>query len=73
MDAIEELKRAMVATPVLRLPNFDLDFVIETDASNVGVGAILMQERHPISYFSKNLGPKLRVSSTYHRESAREW
>ncbi|KAH9649714.1 hypothetical protein KPL70_026087 [Citrus sinensis] len=67
-DAFEALKRAMVEAPVLRLPDFDSDFILETDASNVGIGAVLMQSGHPISYFSKKLGPRLRASSTYIKE-----
>lgn len=58
----------MVIAPVLRLLNFTLDFIIETNASNVGVGAVLMQEAHLIAFFSKKLGPKLRSASTYIKE-----
>ncbi|RVX04915.1 Retrovirus-related Pol polyprotein from transposon 297 [Vitis vinifera] len=50
------------------LPDFNETFVIETDASNVGIGAVLMQAGHPISYFSKKLGPHLQASSTYLKE-----
>ena len=56
-EAFEALKRAMVKAPVLQLPDFDSDFILETDTSNVGIGAMLMQSGHPISYFSKKLGP----------------
>ena len=66
--AFDALKSAMVAAPVLRLPDFNETFVIETDASNVGIGAVLMQAGHPISYFSKKLGPRLQASSTYLKE-----
>lgn len=62
------LKAAMSSAPVLRLPNFEIPFVIETDTSDFGVGAVLLQEHHPIAYFSKKLGPKRRLSSTYHKE-----
>ena len=68
MDAFAALKQAMVQAPVLKLPDFTSDFVIETDASNVGIGAVLTQQGHPIAYFSKKLGPKLRASSTYIKE-----
>ncbi|RVX18944.1 Retrovirus-related Pol polyprotein from transposon 297 [Vitis vinifera] len=54
--AFDALKSAMVAAPVLRLPDFNETFVIETDASNVGIGAFSWQVGHPISYFSKKLG-----------------
>ena len=55
----------MSATPILRLPDFQLDFVIETDASTVGIGAVLMQADHPIAYFSRKSGPHMLVASTY--------
>ena len=62
------LKAAMTSAPVLRLPDFSKLFYIETDASDFGVGAVLLQEGHPLAYFSKKLGPRRRVSSTYHKE-----
>ena len=53
---------------VLRLPDFQLDFVIETDASNVGIGAVPMQADHHIAYFSQKLSPHMLVASTYIKE-----
>ena len=58
----------MATTPVLALPNFSLPFVLKTDASLNGVGAVLMQQGRPLSYFSKAMGPKFRVLSTYEKE-----
>ena len=50
-----ELKAAMMITPVLALPDFDKTFVIEVDASRVRIGAVLMQDGHPLTYASKTL------------------
>ncbi|CAH9085924.1 unnamed protein product [Cuscuta europaea] len=67
-QAFEALKRAMTSTPVLALPDFTSEFVIETDASGMGVGAVLSQKGHPIAFMSKALGPENQVWSTYAKE-----
>lgn len=40
--SFQDLKTVMTTTPVLRLPDFDRPFCIETDASDVGIGAVLL-------------------------------
>lgn len=62
------LKKAITEAPVLRLPNFELPFTIETDVSGKAIGVILAQEGHPISYFSKKLPTRYQVASAYSRE-----
>jgi hypothetical protein len=56
--AFEQLKLAMVNTPVLALPNFNKLFAIETDACDTGIGA----------FFSKALGVRNQQLSTYEKE-----
>lgn len=55
-------------TPVLALPDFSRPFSIETDACDTGVGAVLVQDGHPIAYLSKALGVKNQRLSIYEKE-----
>ncbi|XP_021848493.1 uncharacterized protein [Spinacia oleracea] len=66
--AFEHLKVALVTTPVLDVPNFDKQFVVETDASKKGIGAVLMQKGHPLAFISRSLGPKWQQLSVYEKE-----
>lgn len=47
--AFEQLKVAMSTTPVLALPNFYLEFVIETDDCGLGIWTVLMHVEHPLT------------------------
>jgi hypothetical protein len=67
-QSFDSVKQALVQAPVLALPNFNLQFVVETDASEKGIGAVLMQQGHPIAYISKALGMKAQGMSTYEKE-----
>lgn len=58
----------MVSAPVLAVPDFSKTFVLETDACKVGVGAVLMQQGHPLAYLSKALCHKNQALSTYEME-----
>ena len=66
--AFVALKNAMATVPILALPNFDRPFVINTNASGYGVGAILMQDGRPIALFSQDLSQRARLRSVYERE-----
>lgn len=66
--AFEKLKQALASIPVLALPNFTKQFVVETDFSGIGIGAVLSQEGHPIDYLSKALSGRNLALSTYDKD-----
>lgn len=59
--AFYRLKKALNTGTVLRLPDVERDFVLRTDASDNGLGAVLLQEHDgmllPMAYGSKKLSP----------------
>jgi len=65
--SFDTLKHALASAPVLALPDFCKGFTIETDASSIGIGAVVSQDGHPIA-FSKSLGPRAQALSTYEKE-----
>jgi transposase InsO family protein len=67
-EAFVTLKTALVSALVLSMPDFSVPFCIEIDASNQGVGAVLLQKGHPLAFISKPLGPRTKGLSTYEKE-----
>jgi hypothetical protein len=51
-ECFETLNRIMSLTLVLATPDFTKPFVVECDASRFGIGAVLMQDGHPIAFES---------------------
>ena len=61
-NAFREIKLALCTAPILAKPRFDKPFVLDTDASQYAVGAVLSQlgddeKEHPIFYYSRVLTP----------------
>lgn len=61
-DCFEDLKKRLCSEPILQIFNYEKEIFIETDASRIGIGAILKQKGdddmlHPVAYFSKKLKP----------------
>lgn len=54
-QSLDKLKLAMTKAPGLSLPDFQKQFVVQTDAFGTGMGAVLMQDKHPICYLSKKI------------------
>ena len=66
--AFQRLKHALQTAPVLRLPDFNILFVVECDASSTGIGAVLQQEGHPVAYYSRKLADRHVKLAAYERE-----
>ena len=67
-EAFQALKAAVSELPVLVLPDFQQEFTVETDASGVGIGAVLSQNKRPIPFLSQAFSSQGRIRSVYERE-----
>lgn len=71
-EAFKTLKRQLASAPILTSPDFGEPFYIQTDASDVGLGAVLFQVKdhfeHPIAYASRKLTKAEQKYSVTERE-----
>ena len=61
-QAFQTLKQLLMEAPILAYPDFTRDFLLETDASGAGLGAVLTQRQddnqiRPVAYASHTLQP----------------
>jgi hypothetical protein len=72
-SAFSKLKDILSSEPVLKLPDLQREFILQTDASNLGIGACLFQEhngkKHPVLYASKKLLDREQNYSVGEREA----
>ena len=64
-EAFEKVKYCLTHAPLLQMPNFDKPFEVVADASNTALGAVLLQDGHPIAFESKKFNAaELNYSTT---------
>ncbi|KAA3455788.1 reverse transcriptase [Gossypium australe] len=63
--AFSNLQTLLAPALILQLSDFSKPFTLEIDASKVGIGAVLSQDRYPIAFFNQKLSPHLQLASTY--------
>ena len=73
-ESFEALKLLLMQAPVLSMPDYSKPFMLLVDASDIGVGAVLMQKEtdgldHPVAYFSKKLNRYQKNYSTIEKET----
>nr|KYP53933.1 Transposon Ty3-G Gag-Pol polyprotein [Cajanus cajan] len=66
--AFHDLKEKLTHAPILALPNFAQTFELECDASDFGIGVVLLQGGYPIAYFSEKLHRATLNYPTYDKE-----
>ena len=64
----QQLKEAMCKSHVLVIQDFTKTFIMECDASRNGIGAVLMQEGHPLAFTSHSIKGKKLKNPIYEKE-----
>jgi hypothetical protein len=54
-QAFDEMKKVISKETLLTFPDFNKEFHIYTDASNVQSGAVIMQEAKPLAFYSRKM------------------
>ena len=69
-ESFQELKQLLMTAPVLQIVDPDGDFVVCMDASNEGLGGVLLQNDHAICYESQKLKEHEQIYPTHDLELA---
>jgi hypothetical protein len=67
-EAFETLKNILVKAPMLKLPDFDKDFEIHSDAFDFAIRGVLVQDGRPVAFESKKLSEMERKWPTHEKE-----
>jgi len=72
-EAFQKLKAALQESPIIKVAEPDLPFILQTDASDRGIGAVLSQKdtegiEHPVAYASRKLFQRERKYSVVEKE-----
>ena len=65
--AFAVLKATVTSAPILAMPDFTKLFIVECGASSHGFGVVLIQDGHPVAFFSRPVAPR------HHALTAYEW
>ncbi|KZV22888.1 hypothetical protein F511_39975 [Dorcoceras hygrometricum] len=68
LHAFELLKKVLTSTHIVALPDFSTPYIVECDASETGIGAVLQQQGRPIAFFSNALALCHRKLPAYEKE-----
>ncbi|GBM47557.1 Retrovirus-related Pol polyprotein from transposon 17.6 [Araneus ventricosus] len=73
--AFTELKNRLTEIPVLHAPDYNREFIVQTDASDLGIGVVMSQrndkgEEHPVLFLSKKNTDAQRKYGTTEKECA---
>ena len=70
--SLRKIQQILASFPVLQIPDLSQQFVVRTDASSIGLGAVLLQEKdgllHPVAFVSRKLLDRETRYSTIERE-----
>ena len=70
--AFDSLKKALTVQPILKMADLSKPFTLQVDASNEGLGAVLLQDeegkKNPIAYASRKLKPNEKSYAVIEKE-----